>query len=573
MSYFFGNAGTSGLIKTRRKKHVRHRSLSNDRGLEPVHGITHRRRHSSDKKCISKAKSVLKESQSHNYDGDNASIKNKNKRCLHKEIVRLVEENRLLTAKLEGTKVDLGNLSIVKERDELLATLEKKYHKLQQNYYELQTSRDKVNALLAQRENEFRQLHMHNEESALIIRNNEQQRNTFIATIQRIKNENVQMHEDVNLLKNLVYRLNLEIEKYQDKLRTIGQTADNQAVVNIIDEVRTNFNNKNVLKAWGKVNFHALGPLLDAYQENVNEKDELIQKYKKEIDEFSGKLKDIISENENLHIEVENMRAKYDRYVEEAKVLEKDAAIVKEQNELLIKQSAMQKQKIQEIHSIYEHKVESMSQDNNKLYKEYLTCKTELSTLKGKYEILNEGYEKLKNISEKTMPISVHNAAIDECKRLFEELKQQYESEKKKSSTCMKQLEEILRENEKQLITITAERDQLRIQARNLEKNLKRTHNKLEHLQSTVQSIQVSRDSFKRQLNKTTLYCEELVKEQEKLAIEKNKLSRLLEEKEKENENIQYLGNNITHRMGTLKNQLKARPNFYLILSSKKQYF
>lgn len=155
------------------------------------------------------------------------------------------------------------------------------------------------------------------------------------------------------------------------------------------------------------------------------------------------------------------------------KALEKDAAIVKEQNDLLVKQSAIQKQKIQEIHSVYEHKVESMSQDNNKLYKDYLACKTELSNLKGKYEILNEGYEKLKNNSEKTMPVSVHNAAIDECKRLFEELKQQYESEKKKSCARLKQLEEILPENEKLLITITAERDQLKVQDRNLEKNLK----------------------------------------------------------------------------------------------------
>lgn len=146
---------------------------------------------------------------------------------------------------------------------------------------------------------------------------------------------------------------------------------------------------------------------------------------------------------------------------------------MKEQNDLLIKQSAVQKQKIQEIHSVYEQKVESMSQDNNKLHKEYLACKTELSNLKGKYEILNEGYEKLKNNSEKTMPVSVHNSAIDECKRLFEELKHQYESEKKKLNTRIKQLEEILPENEKQLITLTAECDQLRLQVKNFEKNSK----------------------------------------------------------------------------------------------------
>lgn len=155
------------------------------------------------------------------------------------------------------------------------------------------------------------------------------------------------------------------------------------------------------------------------------------------------------------------------------KTIEEDAGVIKEQNDLLTKQTNMQKQKLQEIHSVYEHKVETMSQDNNKLHKEYLTCKAELSNLQGKYEILNEGYEKLKNNSEKTMPVSVHNASVEECKRLFEELKFQYENDKKKLTSKIKLLEESQPENEKQLILITAERDQLKTQLKSLEKTYK----------------------------------------------------------------------------------------------------
>ena len=78
-------------------------------------------------------------------------------------------------------------------------------------------------------------------------------------------------------------------------------------------------------------------------------------------------------------------------------------------------------------------------------------------------------------------------------------------------------------------------------------------------MQNAIYSIQVSRDSFKRQLNKTTAYCEELVTEQEKLLAERDELLLLLREREKESEDIQYLGNNIAHRMGNLKSQLKVR--------------
>lgn len=114
-----------------------------------------------------------------------------------------------------------------------------------------------------------------------------------------------------------------------------------------------------------------------------------------------------------------------------------------------------------------------MSQDNNKLYKDYISCKTELGNVLGKYEILNEGYEKFKSNTEKTMPVSVHNAAVEECRRLFEELKSQYGMEKKKLSLQITQLQESQPDIEKQLITVTAERNQAKIFCKTLEKNLK----------------------------------------------------------------------------------------------------
>lgn len=88
--------------------------------------------------------------------------------------------------------------------------------------------------------------------------------------------------------------------------------------------------------------------------------------------------------------------------------------------------------------------------------------------------------------------------------------------------------------------------------------NFRRSQHKLESVQAALCSIQVSKDSFKRQLAKVTAYCEELVTEQEKLLREKEELSHCLRKREKENESIQYLGDNITQRMGTLKSQLKV---------------
>lgn len=162
-----------------------------------------------------------------------------------------------------------------------------------------------------------------------------------------------------------------------------------------------------------------------------------------------------------------------DRIAADMKTIEEDASIIKEENDILMKQASLQKQKLHEIHSIYEKKVESMSHDNNQLHATYIACKTELSNIQGKYEILNEAFEKLKKNSEKTMPVSVHTEAIEECRRLFEELKSQYETEKRKLLGQLKRFEETNPENEKLLAVVTAERDQLKHLTRNYEKNIK----------------------------------------------------------------------------------------------------
>lgn len=81
---------------------------------------------------------------------------------------------------------------------------------------------------------------------------------------------------------------------------------------------------------------------------------------------------------------------------------------------------------------------------------------------------------------------------------------------------------------------------------------------KLEHFQKLAHSMRVSRDSFKKQLRKTTMYCEELFSEYETAIAERDKLVALLHETENENASIHFLGDTITQRVGHLKEQLKV---------------
>ena len=162
-----------------------------------------------------------------------------------------------------------------------------------------------------------------------------------------------------------------------------------------------------------------------------------------------------------------------DKCINKMKFAKEDVAITQEQNDLFCEQITIQNRKIQEIHCIYEQNVKLISHHKDKLHKDYLTCQTELSNFECKYESLSESYEQLKINLRKTIPISVHNTAIEECKRLFEELKQEYKCENEKLNICTTHSSERQPEKEKQLIMVTEERNQLGIQVKILERNLK----------------------------------------------------------------------------------------------------
>ncbi|XP_035727757.1 centrosomal protein of 89 kDa-like [Vespa mandarinia] len=542
-----------GIIKHGKEK------VKTTNEIEPVHGLTYCRRKANKMRHSNKGKFKLDDMSFNDKSDDKiSSPKSKSRRHLRKEIERLMEENHMLMMKLEDFNAITDDREEQKDKDKLIFKIRDKYHKLAQEYERVQQECEELNVLLKQKETEYRQLHVHHEESTQVYQQLEKTKDSLLNLNQKLKSDNIQLKEDIVLLKKVIYQLNVELERYQDKLRSCGQIIPLQYSTGTMNDAELSKENKKMLESWGNVDLHVLGPLLNAYQENIIEKKELISKYERELNDFTGRCKEIISENEYLQKELENSKSKCNRYEEEIKEISNDATLIKEQNDKVTQQVVNHKQKLQELQSLYERKIESLTQENKSLHKEVITYKTELSNLQGKYKIVNEGYEMLKNNSDKTMPVHVHVAAVDECKRLFEELKSQYESEKKKLSTRIKQLEESLPDNEKQLVTVTAERNHLKNLTRTLERNLKRTQHKLTNVQNVVYSVQISRDSFKRQLNKTTAYCEKLVSEYEKVMSEKEKLMNLLHEREKENADIQYIGDSIAHRVGNLKSQLNA---------------
>jgi len=181
---------------------------------------------------------------------------------------------------------------------------------LVQNHENLQQEYEKVNAILVERDSECRQLHVHHKEFTETLQKVEKANSNLLSFNQKYKTENIQLNEDVLLLKNVIFRLNTELEKYQDKLRQSGHSVFSKNINDALDSKRSADNVKKISESWGSVNTHVLGPLLDAYQESLSEKQELINRYEEDIANLGARCKEIIVENESMHNEIEKLKSK-----------------------------------------------------------------------------------------------------------------------------------------------------------------------------------------------------------------------------------------------------------------------
>ena len=160
----------------------------------------------------------------------------------------------------------------------------------------------------------------------------------------RLLKENEGLKEDVSLLKNLVYKLNVELERYQ----TGGGNVKSENLIGRIDKLPKNYDN-NFLRP--------VVPLLKAYSESLQEKDDTIKDLESEYKKFNVAFNEIIQENEKLYGELEKKMMDPDRNaLNELKVLKKDLNMAKEENNLLFEQIKLEKEKLVKIHSVFKVK-------------------------------------------------------------------------------------------------------------------------------------------------------------------------------------------------------------------------
>lgn len=142
--------------------------------------------------------------------------------------------------------------------------------------------------------------------------------------IDRMTSENQHLANDIGMMKVLIYRLNVQLENYQEMLRkqnrdgkvSIGHSSATTltgTTTAAAAAAQINFENIDSID-WGCVDTHVLAPLLNAYRDTIREKNGLVKQYEVELNQMTGRIKDILSENETLQGQIDELKQANDTW-------------------------------------------------------------------------------------------------------------------------------------------------------------------------------------------------------------------------------------------------------------------
>lgn len=285
--------------------------------------------------------------------------------------------------------------------------------------------------------------------------------------------------QDVRMLKTLVYRLNVQLERHQDQLRRLN--APDEAFANPdIAPGATDPANTSPATSWGAVNTHTLAPLLNAYSAQIAEQRTLIAQYEQDATHFTGRLKQIIDENETIHAAHDQLRTETVAWQTERVRLRSQLECYRDKADVQSRRADLAKQKLVEVLRCYEQKVQSQSIDLERLQEAYGRVNGELTGLRA----MQQNPERLVE-------------SLRECQRLFEELKGQHDADRAQLATECERLRVHCREVEERMALVATELADVRRTADKREGECVELNKKMVVLRQSLARVRLSREAFR----------------------------------------------------------------------------
>ena len=226
----------------------------------------------------------------------------------------------------------------------------------------------------------------------------------------------------VAVLKNMVYKLSVELGKEQSKRRDTGPQLELDGEAPWLAQVG------------------GLVPLLVAYEEEIRELRESNTELNEVVNRNKDRLEELMCDNTEMATQLQDLAKLGPVDYEEFRVIRESAALVLEENSLLKEAQEAVIQKVEHLHEESNDRLNIAAEDIASLKKET----TRLSHINKKLEEELEEFRKsdlqMKSDMAKSIHIDSHTKAVAECQSAFQELKLNYDRETLEKNELIKQI-------------------------------------------------------------------------------------------------------------------------------------
>lgn len=152
--------------------------------------------------------------------------------------------------------------------------------------------------------------------------------------------------------------------------------TNSSALNSNFSDVPENFN-------WGTVKTNILAPLLNSYEEIVDEKNTIIKDIEGELKTFGDRLEEVLRENEILTGELNKVDQNGKKWEAEKMRLQSQFDVCRKRADLQTKRADILQEKLVEVAQCYEQKIQAQALDLDRLREASGRIREELAVYKG----------------------------------------------------------------------------------------------------------------------------------------------------------------------------------------------
>ncbi|KAE8608936.1 hypothetical protein XENTR_v10011669 [Xenopus tropicalis] len=245
-----------------------------------------------------------------------------------------------------------------------------------------------------------------------------QQTDAEAAELASLREQAQELVDQNDALKTTVYRLNVELSRYQTKFRPL--LKDEKVKLGSLPQ-------KGPPPPW-LLDMKYLSPLLLAYEDRMREKDDLLISFEEEVKNFKTRVKKVVEENKQLHNELQGKR---DITNAEWQLIQAQAKLVLEENQTLMEQLQVEQAKAKETERNHLMEVTRLTKQMMVLEGKNQSREEELLEFQKQQEVLRSKYDELKANMEGKVAAEEHVAMVNELKSQIQHIQDKSKREEK----------------------------------------------------------------------------------------------------------------------------------------------